>query len=105
LPTFEIDGVVYQSGTTAMTGGISGAVVTVLDGLAAGRTAITGVLPPPRPGFIVLPGILPYYYRLFGIPPGGYTLRATKDGYASQERVVTVATDGGPVADFALDPH
>ena len=87
-----------------MTGGISAAVVTILDGFVAGRTAITGVQPTPRPGFIVQAAILPYYYRLLGIPPGGYTLRVTKDGYATQDQVVTVATDGGPVADFALYP-
>jgi len=102
LPTFEIDGVVYQSGMTAMTGGISGAVVTILDGLVAGRTAITGVPPTPRPGYPPLAGILPYYYRFLGIPPGVYTLRVTKGGYASQSQVATVTADGGPIANFAL---
>ena len=37
------------------------------------------------------------------MPPGTYHLRISKDGYASQDRTVTVST-GSPSADFQLLP-
>jgi hypothetical protein len=104
LPTFEIAGSVYRSGMTPGAGAISGAVVTILDGLVAGRQATTGVAPSPVPGFGNGGTILPQYYRLIAIPPGVYRMRVAKEGYVSQERTVTVFDNGGPVADFALDP-
>jgi hypothetical protein len=100
LPTFEIAGNVYRSGMTPSAGAISGAVVSVLDGLVAGRQAISGVAPSPMPGFLSNATSLPQYYRLLGIPSGVYRLRVVKDGYISQERTVT----DGTIADFALDP-
>ena len=102
VPTFEIDGTVYQNGLTPSAGAIDGALVEIRSGLVTGRTATSGIPPTLIPGYLgstVGPG----YYRLIGIPPGSYLLRITKDGYASQETTVTVFSDGGPIANFALD--
>ena len=104
LPTFEIDGSVYRSGMTVAAGPIQGAVVEITNGLVAGRTATTGVPPAPVPGFPSLSSESPGYYRFYGIPPGTYRLRVTKDGFASQEQTVTVSSLGGPIGNFALDP-
>jgi len=102
LPTYEVFGSVYQKGQTPATGAITGAVIQILDGLVAGRTATSGVLPALLPGFLG-PFGGPGYYRLLGVPPGTYRLRITRDGYVSQERDVIV-TVGSPVADFQLEP-
>jgi hypothetical protein len=105
LPTFEIAGDVYRAGATPASGAIPGAVVEVLDGLVAGRTATSGAPASPRPGFIPsLPPYLPAYYRLLGMPPGVYHLRVTSDGYGTQEQTATVSLDGGPVINFTLAP-
>jgi carboxypeptidase family protein len=101
LPTHEISGSVYLKGQTAGSGAIRGAMVQILDGLVAGRTATSGVPPPLLPGFLG-PFGGPGYYRLLGVPPGNYRLRVTKDGYVSQERDVTVTLS--TVADFQLEP-
>jgi hypothetical protein len=104
LPTSEIRGSVWQAGQTLATSYIDGAVIQVLDGLIAGRMTVSGTAPPLPPG---------YYnafaekgrYRLLGVPAGMYRLRITKNGYVSQERVVTVIPPGGPLADFQLEPN
>jgi hypothetical protein len=99
LPTSEISGLVSEAGTTP-TVPITGAVVQILDGLVAGRTAITGVPPWLLPGYVgpfVKDG-----YRLLGVPPGTYRLRVTKDGYTTQEADATLTGVGGPVINFAL---
>ena len=104
LPTFEIFGSVYQAGKTVSTGAINGAVVQILDGLVAGRTSTSGVPPPLLPGYLG-PFGGPGYYRLLGVPPGTYRMRITKDGYASQERDVTVVELGSLGVDFQLVLH
>ena len=103
LPTYEIFGSVWQAGQTPTSSYIDGAVIQVLNGLVTGRTATSGVPPPLPPGYLG-----PFggkgYYRVLGVPPGAYRVRVTKDGYASQERDVTVTGPGSPVADFPLQP-
>jgi hypothetical protein len=103
LPTQEIFGAVYRKGQTPAAGAVNGAVVEVLDGVAAGRSAISGVPPPLLPGYLG-PFGGPGYYRLLGIPPGTFRVRITRDGYASQERVVVVTDRGSPSASFELEP-
>ena len=103
LPTYEIFGSVWLAGQTPTSSYIDGAVIQILNGLVAGRTATSGVPPPLPPGYLG-----PFggkgYYRLLGVPPGTYRVRITKDGYASQERDVTVVGPGSPVVDFQLQP-
>jgi len=99
LRTYEIFGSVSQSGQTPSASPINGAVIEVVDGLAAGQTATSGVPPPLLPGYFG-PFGGPGYYRILGVPSGTYRLRISKAGYASQERTVTVST---PV-DFQLAP-
>jgi len=104
LPTWEISGAVYRAGTTPAAGAIDGAKVTILDGLAAGQTAISGVPPPSLPGYYVATTVNHYFYRLLGIPPGTYHMRVTKDGYTTQDAIVSVGTVGGATRDFPLTP-
>jgi hypothetical protein len=104
LPTAEIFGSVYAKGQTAATGPIDGAVVEILDGLVAGKTATSGVPPPLLPGYSGPVGGAGYY-RLLGVPPGSYTVRVMKSGYATQERTVVVTATGSPSADFPLEPQ
>jgi hypothetical protein len=102
LPTFEIFGSVYQKGQTPASGAINGAVVEILNGSIAGRSAISGVPPPLLPGYggpIGGPG----FYRLIGLPPGTYRLHITKEGYASQERVVVLTGSGSASVQFELE--
>jgi hypothetical protein len=102
LPTHEIAGTV----TDASRGpgiAIAGATVEILDGIVAGRTATTGVPPPLLPGYLGPFDI--NGYRLLGVPPGTYHVRATKGGYVSQDAVATVTETGGPRISFALAPR
>ncbi len=103
LPTVEIFGSVWQAGQTPATSYIDGATIRILNGLVAGRTATSGVPPPLLPGYVG-----PFggsgYYRLLGVPPGTYRLQITKDGYASQERDVTLDGTASPAVDFQLKP-
>jgi hypothetical protein len=101
LPTNEIFGSVWESGKTPGASYISGAIVEVLDGLIAGRTATSGTPPPLLPGYLG-PFGGPGYYRVLGVPPGTYTLRVTAISYAPQNRVVEVPARGSPNADFQL---
>jgi hypothetical protein len=101
LPTSEIFGTVSIAGQTPGSSPVTGAVIEVLDGLIQGQTATSGMPP------VLLPGYLgpfggPSYYRILGVPPGTYRLRISKEGYASQERSVTVEISN--VADFQLTP-
>jgi hypothetical protein len=100
LPTNEIFGNVSDAAQGPAIG-ISGAVVQVLDGLVAGQTATSGVPPPLLPGYVGPLGGAGYY-RILGVPIGTYHIRITKDGYVSQDRIVTVINAGSPVADFQL---
>lgn len=104
LPTHEIFGSVRELGKTDLTGGISGALIQVLDGLIAGRTATTGVPPELPPGFVG-PFGGPNSYRILAVPPGTYRVRATARGYLTDERLVTVRADSSAAADFELRPE
>jgi hypothetical protein len=101
LPTNEIFGSVWEAGRTPATSTINGAVVEVLTGQVAGRTAISGVPPPLPPGFVG-PFGGPGYYRILGVPPGTYGLRVVAAGYLSQERIVTVPANASPSANFEM---
>ena len=100
--TREIFGSVFLKGSLPRAA-IDGAVIEILDGIVAGRTAVSGVPPPLLPGYLG-PFGSNGYYRLLGVPPGTYHVRVTRAGYAAQEREVTVLDIGGPLADFALEP-
>jgi hypothetical protein len=104
LPTYEIDGDVWQAGSTPASSYIGGAVIQVLDGLVAGRTATSGVPPPLLPGYLGPFQNGPGGYRISGVPPGIYHLQVTKTGYVTQQVTVTVVGAGGAVADFQLQP-
>jgi hypothetical protein len=102
LPTYQLDGSVYRKGMTPEAGAISGAVVTVLNGIVAGRQAITGAAIPSLPGFgFFAPA--PQVFHLLGLPDDVYRLRATKDGYVTQEQDVTIL-QGVPLVAFVMDP-
>jgi len=92
--TSSIRGTVYLAGQHPTTGQINGAVVQVLDGLAAGRTALSGEPPPPIPGFSDIDAGQAGHYRFFGIPPGTYTLRVSKAGYTTREVQITAGPTG-----------
>jgi hypothetical protein len=101
LPTGEISGAVVEAGKTPFTGGISGALIEVLDGLIAGRTAKTGVPPELPPGFLG-PFGGSEYYRILAVPPGRYHLHVSAQGFITEERVVSVLPHLGSVVDFEL---
>jgi hypothetical protein len=103
LPTYEIDGSVWQSGSTPASSYINGAVIQILDGLVAGRTATSGVPPPLPPGFLGPFNDGPGSYRILGVPPGTYHLQVTSSGYVSQQLTVTV-TGGEALANVQLQP-
>lgn len=74
---------------------ITGALVEILDGRAAGRTALSGA--PPRqlvssPGSCSGSGSPSGRYCLSAIPPGTYRLRASADGFVSQEQDVVLTS-------------
>ena len=83
---------------------LNGAVIEILDGVVAGRSAVSGVPPPLLPGYLG-PFGSDGYYRLLGVPPGTYHLRMTRAGDASQEREVVVTDSGGALAEFQVDPR
>ena len=97
LPTHEIFGTIRDA-----TGPIDGAEVTIIEGRLQGRRATSGVPPALIPGYSG-PFGGPGYYRILGVPPGGYRMRVTKTGYQPEEREVTV-TVGSPLADVTLQP-
>jgi hypothetical protein len=103
--TYYLTGSVYQPGTPLITGGINGAVIQMLDGIFAGRTATSGVPPPPLPGYFV-PAVSAGQYYFLGVPAGTYRLRVTKDGYTPQECTISVAVPSIVYSpcDFPLQP-
>jgi hypothetical protein len=101
VQTIEIDGVVYPAGLTRTTGAID-VRVEIVDGPAAGRSATTGVPSPLLPGYL-LSNVSSGSYRLYGVPFGTFTLRATKDGYVTQQRQVSMPADA-LAFDFQLQP-
>jgi len=86
LPTYSIDGYIYEGTPTAIVT-LDGATVEVLNGVAAGRRALSGDPPLPLPGAspIAAPGL----YQIHGVPNGTTRVRVTKEGYVDQEREVT----------------
>ncbi|MBC7815996.1 MAG: hypothetical protein IAG10_03755 [Planctomycetaceae bacterium] len=72
MPTSEISGGVYE-GVNASSGRIDGAVIEVLDGVRAGRTAVSGEPPVLLPGFSSFASA--GYYRIVGVPPGTFRVR------------------------------
>jgi hypothetical protein len=86
LPTYSVDGYIYEGTPTARVT-LDGARIEVLNGVAAGRKAISGELPDPVPGYVPLS--VPGMYRINGVPSGTITIRVTKPGYLDQEREVT----------------
>lgn len=105
LPTRALTGNVFEAGRSPNTGGIQGAVVEILDGLVAGRTGTTGVVPAPVAGF-VRPFLTSFQYAILGVPPGRYVVRAQADGYLAVQRAATVTSgvqwDDGGTGDFQL---
>ncbi len=86
LPTYSIDGYIYEGTPTARVT-LDGATVEVLNGVAVGRRALSGDPPQPLPG--VSPVAAPGLYRIHGVPNGTTRVRVTKEGYIDQEREVT----------------
>jgi hypothetical protein len=86
LLTYSIDGYIYEGTPTARVP-LDGASVEVLNGVAAGKKAVSGELPEPLPGAVPLS--VPGMYRIHGVPNGTVTIRVRKEGYLDQEREVT----------------
>jgi hypothetical protein len=100
--TFEIFGSIYEAGKTIDTGAINGATIQIMNGLVAGRSSTSGVPPPLLPGYYGSGNGGRGYYRLLGVPPGTYRVQVSKDGYATQEREITITNDGSSLGDFQL---
>ena len=102
-PTYEISGMVTFVGASPIaTRALDGAVIEVLNGPLAGKSATSGSAPVLLPGYSGSVG--PGYYRILGVPPGAFRIRITKDGYLPQDREVSASVYGGPVANFDLQP-
>jgi hypothetical protein len=101
LLTYEISGRVTAANGS---GAIDGAAIQILDGLVAGRSAISGVPPAVLPGYSDFFAAGAGAYRLLGVPPATYRVRATKDGYITQERSVTVRSGTPPADAFRGEP-
>lgn len=101
MPAFEISGLVRATDGRPLTG----AQIEIVAGHVPleGRTASTGLAPPFRPGFVETP-VAPDYYRLLGVPPGLYVLRASKDGYRAVTALVEVEWTASRNLNFALPP-
>jgi hypothetical protein len=69
LPTFRLQGIVYE-GPTSNDGKIDGAIVEVIEGLIAGRTATSGAPPAVVPGFPAPGPAAPGLFIINGMPPG-----------------------------------
>jgi hypothetical protein len=95
LPTFRLQGIVYE-GPTSNDGKIDGAIVEVIEGLIAGRTATSGAPPAVVPGFPAPGPAAPGLFIINGMPPGTVRLRVKKDGFVPVERDVTFTFAGGP---------
>lgn len=96
--TLNISGSVYQAGPPQTA--ITGALVEILDGRVAGRTALSGSCSGSGGSYCPYP-----------IPPGTYRLRASTSGCVSQEREVVLtsvapspAVAAGQVS-FAMQPQ
>jgi hypothetical protein len=80
---------------------LNGATVEILNGLVAGRTAVSGVAPAFVPGF--WPPVSSYpagEFDIFGVPSGIYRLRVSKPGYIPQERDTAGSLIGNTVVLF-----
>ena len=86
LATFTLSGIVTETPPTTSTV-LSGAVVMFLDGANQGRTATTGA---------------DGRYQITGVVNGGYTVTATRAGYA--KAALPVGINGNTTLDFRLDP-
>jgi hypothetical protein len=103
--TLDISGSTYETGTQSA---ISGALVEILDGRAAGRTALSGAPRPPGAlaGRCSGSGSSSGRYCLYGVPPGRYRLRASASGFVSQETEVVLTSEGDPrQVHFAMPPQ
>ena len=95
LPTYVYEGMIYEGGAAPRTP-LSGARVEILDGLAAGRSTMSGAMPDSYPG--ALPVATPGHYAFFGMPSGTYRLRVSRAGYQTQE------IETRQMADVTLSP-
>jgi hypothetical protein len=105
MATGEIFGGVYRVGQRTFSGALDGALVVVLTSPVAGKSATSGTQPAPVPGFIVGLMMSPGQFRILGVPAGTYRVRASKEGYVTQEREVTVHEGLSTLLDFELTPE
>jgi hypothetical protein len=91
--TLDLSGSIYQAGTTPRQS-ITGALVEILGGRAAGRTALSGAPRPPGAlaGDCSGSGSSSGRYCFYGIPPGTYRLRASASGFVTQEQEVVLTS-------------
>lgn len=101
-PTRDISGSVSAAGTLPSQGGIRGAVVEIVAGPLAGRTATTGAPTTPPPGFFPFGCTEAAQYCFQALPPGTYRLRASATGFLSEDREVVLTTAGSRIVDFAM---